>query len=135
MQELRMMPPKKRTPKVEEVRAYVEGVAKNLVDKLYGPEGPPWGTTLTELEDLCLDLRAVLTEKLLAVALERQAAGHPQRPLGYRTCPDCQQPLDCDDTEPRVVQTRTGEAAWLEPQAYCRTCRQSFFPSVQEPGP
>ena len=46
-----MLSPKKRTPKVEEVRGYVEGVAKNLVDKLYGPEGPPWGTTLTELED------------------------------------------------------------------------------------
>lgn len=130
-----MVPTKKRTPQVEEVRAYVEGVAKNLVDKLYGPEGPPWGTTLTELEDLCLDVRAVLTQKLLAVALERQAAGHPQRPLGYRTCPDCQQPLDCNDSEARVVQTRAGEAEWLEPQAYCRTCRQSFFPSVPEPGP
>jgi hypothetical protein len=39
---------KKRTPKVEEVRPYVEGVAKNLIDKLYGPAGPPGGTKLTE---------------------------------------------------------------------------------------
>ena len=31
---------KKRTPQVEEVRPYVEGVAKNLIDKLYGPDGP-----------------------------------------------------------------------------------------------
>jgi hypothetical protein len=130
-----MLSTQKRTPQVEEVRSYVEGVAKNLVDQLYGPEGPPWGTTLTELEEMCLAVRAVLTEKLLDVALERQAAAHPQRPLGFRTCPACQPPLDCADTEPRVVQTRTGEAEWLEPQAYCRTCRQSFFPSVQEPGP
>ena len=41
MKEFRMLSPKKRTPKVEEVRGYVEGVAKNLVDKFYGPEGPP----------------------------------------------------------------------------------------------
>ncbi len=34
---------KKRTPQVEEVRPYVEGVAKNLIDKLYGPDGPVWG--------------------------------------------------------------------------------------------
>jgi hypothetical protein len=31
---------KKRTPQVEEVRPYVEGVAKNLVERLYGPNGP-----------------------------------------------------------------------------------------------
>jgi hypothetical protein len=94
---------KKATAKVEELRPYVEGVAKNLVDKLYGPAGLPWGVTLTELEDLCLGIRVILTEKLMDVA--------------------------------RLVQTRAGEAEWLEPQAYCRSCRQAFFPSVQEPGP
>jgi len=31
----------KRSAKTEQVRDYVEGVAKNLVDKLYGPDGPP----------------------------------------------------------------------------------------------
>jgi hypothetical protein len=30
---------KQRTPKVEELRPYVEGVAKNLVEKLYGSQG------------------------------------------------------------------------------------------------
>ncbi len=124
----------KSTAKVDEVRPYVEGVAKNLVDKLYGPAGLPWGTTLTELEDVCLGIRAVLAEKMLDVALERQAADHPQRPKDFDCCPECQRLLVCDDTEPRLVQTRAGEAEWLEPQAYCRTCRQAFFPSVQEPG-
>ena len=33
----------KRTPEVENVRAYVEGVAKNLCDKLYGSQGPSLG--------------------------------------------------------------------------------------------
>ena len=125
---------KKAIAKVEEVRPYVEGVAKNLVDKLYGPAGLPWGTTLTELEDLCLGIRAVLTEKMMDVALERQAADQPQRPQEFGSCPHCHRALVCDDVEPRVVLTRAGEAEWLEPQAYCRTCRQAFFPSVQEPG-
>jgi hypothetical protein len=126
---------KKRTPLVEEVQPYVEGVAKNLVEKLYGPEGPPWGTTLTEIEQLLLDLRDVLTEKVLAEALARQAATHGQRPPRYRCCPGCQEPLTCDDSEPRIVHTDTGDAHWQEPQAYCRQCRQAFFPSVPEPGP
>ena len=90
---------KKATAKVEEVRPYVEGVAKNLVDKLYGPAGLPWGVTLTEREDVCLGVRAVLTEKMLEAALERQAADHPRRPSEFGACPGCHRPLDCDDVE------------------------------------
>jgi hypothetical protein len=125
---------KKRTPQVEEVRPYVEGVAKNLIDKLYGPHGPAWGTKLTELEDLFLAIRAVLTEKMLADALARQAVAQAQAPPAARTCPGCQQPLACPDTNPRLLQTRAGEAAWAEPEGYCDRCRRSFFPSVPEPG-
>ncbi|HKB41338.1 MAG TPA: hypothetical protein VKD72_33240 [Gemmataceae bacterium] len=126
---------KKRTPKVEEVRPYVEGVAKNLIDKLYGPDGPAWGTTLTEIEDLFVAIRDVLGEKLLADALARQAAAQAKGPLAYRCGPGGQQPLACPDTNERIVPTRAGEAAWAEPEGYCDRCRRSFFPSVQEPGP
>ena len=125
---------KKRTPKVEEVRPYVEGVAKNLIDKLYGPDGPAWGTRLTEIEDLFLAIREVLSEKMLADALARQAAAQTQAPTPYRTCPGCQQPLGCADTQPRNLQTRAGDAAWTEPEGYCDRCRRAFFPSVAEPG-
>ena len=124
----------KRTPQVEQVRAYVEGVAKNLVDKLYGPDGPPWGTRLSAIEALMLDIREVLTDRMLAEALARQAAAHQQRPDDDRPCPGCQQPLAYADTSPRIVQTRAGEAEWSEPEAYCSRCRRAFFPSVPEPG-
>ena len=125
---------KKRTPQVEEVRPYVEGVAKNLVDKLYGPDGPAWGTQLTEIEDLLLAIREVLTEKMLADALARQAAAQTQSPPASRTCPGCQQPLACPDRNERILQTRAGDAEWAEPEGFCDRCRRSFFPSVQEPG-
>jgi hypothetical protein len=125
---------KKRTPKVEEVRPYVEGVAKNLIDKLYGPEGPPWGTQLTEIEDLFLAIREVLSERMLADALARQAAAQANGPAAQRTCPGCQQPLACDGCNERVMETRAGDAVWAEPEGYCDRCRRAFFPSVQEPG-
>ena len=124
---------KKRTAKVEELRPYLEGVAKNLVEKLYGPQGPAWGTRLAEIEDALLDIRAVLTEKMLDLTLAQQAAA-PDRPPAYRTCPGCQQPLPCDDARPRALQTRAGQAHWPEPEGYCPRCRRAFFPSVQEPG-
>ena len=123
---------KRRTPEVEEVQPYVEGVAKNLVAKLYGPDGPPGGTKLTEIEDLLLALRDVLTEKLLDEALARQAAARAQ--AAALRCPGCQQPLACDDTNQRVLKTRAGEAEWAEPEGYCTRCRRAFFPSVPEPG-
>jgi hypothetical protein len=124
----------KRTQQVENVRPYVEGVAKNLVDKLYGPDGPAWGTKLTEIEDLLLAVRAVLTDKMLAEALARQAVAQAHSPPAYRTCPGCQQPLSCAQTNERLVETRAGDAAWAEPEGYCDRCRRSFFPSGQEPG-
>ena len=125
---------KKRTPKVEEVRPYVEGVAKNLVAKLYGPDGPAWGTTLTEIEDLLLDLRSLLTETMLHDALARQAAAQAQQPAAVHACPSCQQPLTCDDAHPRRVQTRAGDAEWSEPEGFCSRCRRAFFPSVPPAG-
>lgn len=45
------------------VQAYLEGVAKNLVDRLYGPQGPAWGTKMTELEDVVVAVRATLRKK------------------------------------------------------------------------
>jgi hypothetical protein len=121
---------KKQSTQVEEVRPYVEGVAKNLVDKLYGPNGPAWGTTLTEIEDLLLGIRQVLTEKMLDESLARQAAAADQQAARTRTCPGCQQPLACDEANPRLVQTRAGDAEWSEPEGYCPRCRRAFFPSV-----
>ena len=79
----------KRTPEVENVRAYVEGVAKNLCDKLYGAQGPAWGTKLTEIEDVCLDIREILTEQMLAESLSRQAKVQGQAPESDAACPGC----------------------------------------------
>ncbi len=120
---------------VEPVHAYLEGVAKLLVDRIYGPQGLPWGTQLSELEDVSLAVRQVLSEKMLAQALERQARAADQRPEPFQQCSGCDGPVEAKpDPEPRNVETRVGEAEWDEPHCYCRECRRSFFPSEQEPG-
>lgn len=103
---------KKKVPmKVEPVQAYVEGVAKHLIDRIYGPKGLPWGTRLTELEDVCLAVRDILTERMLAQALERQAKSSEEGPAPYQQCSGCEGPVEREaDPEPRNVQTRAGEA-------------------------
>jgi hypothetical protein len=120
---------KKRTPQVEEVRPDGEGVATNLIDKLHGPDGPPWGPTLTQIEDLILAVREVLSERMAADALARQAEAQSKSTAVYRTCPGCQAPLTCAEANERAPDTRAGEAEWAEPEGYCRRCRRSFFPS------
>ena len=127
---------KKKNPAVvEQVQPYLEGVAKSLVDRIYGPDGPAWGTKMTELEDVVVAVRQALSESMLAKALDRQAQTAEQRPEPFRQCPGCEGPVHAKpDPEPRHVQTRGGEAVWAEPHCYCRQCRQAFFPSEQESG-
>lgn len=127
---------------VETLRPYLEGVAKKLADDLWGPNGPRWGTSLTELEDVALAARAIMAEKLLQLGLQRQAATTAeQRPPEFQHCPTCQRPFDAAPPSaaaaappPRDVHTRAGAIAWQEPQEFCTRCRRAFFPSEQESG-
>ena len=130
---------KKKTaplPEVEALRPYLDGVAKKLADDLWGPKGPPWGTTLTELEDIILRARGILTDKLLALSLERQAEQtRPERPAELQECPSCQRPFaEPSEHTRREMQTRVGAADWQEPREYCTRCRRAFFPSEQKSG-
>ena len=125
------------THHADPVRSYLEGVAKSLVDRLYGEQGPPWGTKLSAIEDTILSIRQVLSEKMLDEALQRQASTAQERPAAFQCCPKCGKEVEekpDKDKSPRVLQTQVGEAEWLEPETYCRTCRRSFFPSDQEFG-
>jgi NADH pyrophosphatase NudC (nudix superfamily) len=126
---------RKSTPEVDSVRPYLEGVAKNLADRIWGSNGPAWGTKLTQIEDLVVEIREILSEKMLELGLERQAAmPAEQRPPDFQICPGCGKPPKPREAEPRLLKTRGGEAQWQEPQQYCPQCRQAFFPSVQEFG-
>jgi hypothetical protein len=116
------------------LRPYLEGVAKSLIDRLYGSAGLPWGTKLSELEDVVLAVRQVLGEHMLDEALQRQAHTVAQRPAPFRDCPKCGHAVEPDDPNPRILDTRAGEAEWLEPTTYCNRCRRSFFPSGQKFG-
>jgi hypothetical protein len=123
---------KKATGLVDNEAAYVKGVAKNLVDRLYGPAGPPWGTKFTELEDTVAAIREMLTEEMLHQALARQAA-QTERPPEYNVCPSCGRPTPAGDrSEKRCLETGNGDAIWDEPKTRCQQCRRDFFPSKQE---
>jgi hypothetical protein len=122
------------TPDIACVRVYLGGVAKYLLDKLYGPAGPPWGTSLSELEDRLGAMQQQLAADFFALALNLQAQQHPHAPAEFHTCPSCQQPLNCPDTQARSTRTGVGLAEWNEPEGYCSRCRRSFFPQSRSLG-
>lgn len=120
------------TKQVDELRPLIHGVAKNFMERVYGPQGPAWGTQFSDLEELAVQIGQAVSQQMLDQALQRQAA--LPVPAEDRLCPACRQPAACGDPEPRIVTTRAGEAQWQEPQSYCPRCRRSFFPSVQATG-
>src|SRR5271156_5038320 len=89
------------SPTIAGVAVYLEGVAKYLVGKLYGAAGPTWGTSLTQLEDLILDLQQTLAEHCFTLALTQQAQQLTSGPEDHRHCPTCGQPLPCTDLQDR----------------------------------
>lgn len=124
----------KATPAVDKERTYIKGVAKNLVDRIYGPAGLPWGTKFTELEATVAAVRQALTEEMLQQALARQAA-QVDRPPEYDVCPVCGRPTRASHPPvPRRVETGAGDAVWAEPKTRCQQCRRDFFPSEQRSG-
>ncbi len=125
---------KKATKDVDELLPYLEGVAKSLVDRLYGPAGPAWGTKFSELEETVGAIRKIVSERMLHQALARQAA-QAEPPSEYGVCPNCGQPTTAaDQLEPRRLETGDGDAVWEEPKTRCDKCRRDFFPSEQEFG-
>jgi hypothetical protein len=126
---------KKEIAGVDKVLPYLEGVAKSLVDRIYGPAGPVWGTKFSELEETVAAVRKALTERMLQQALVRQAT-QTERPPEYDICPGCGRPIQAADPpiKRRGVETGHGEAVWDEPKTCCQHCRRDFFPSEQEFG-
>jgi hypothetical protein len=121
-------------PKVvkAELDNLLQGVAKQLIHRVYGPEGMPWGTKFADLEELAVQLGQAVSENMIDQALTRQAAAVP---VEANSCSACGTPLDpAKGAEPRAVTTRVGTARWEEPKRYCPKCRAAFFPSVPSVG-
>jgi hypothetical protein len=116
--------------KVDAERTLIDGVAKYFVEKVYGPDGMPWGTRFSDLEEVAVQIGQAVSRSLMEQALTRQGNSVPSE---AETCSGCGGQVELtDDTEPRAVLTRVGTAHWAEPKRNCPRCRAAFFPS--DPG-
>jgi hypothetical protein len=123
---------KTAAPPLAELQNLINGVAKNIVDKVYGPQGPVWGTQFSDLEEVAVQVGRAISQQMLDQALQRQSA--EAAPVEDQVCPTCQGPLKEGEPEPRIVKTRVGDAEWKEPSTTCPRCRRAFFPSIEASG-
>src|SRR4051812_45550110 len=103
------------------LRPALQAAAKNVLRHAYGPDGMPWGTRFTDLEDMTVQVGRLLQTEVLGAARRGRAATPP--PADLRGCPTCGGPLDEQDPEARDLDTRAGPVAWDEPAASCPRCR------------
>lgn len=128
-----LQPPK--SPEVQSCRFLLVGQAKNLADRLYGPDGPPVGTAFAEIECAVLAVSAELRKRLLDLLLTRQAeALHRDLPEDLRRCPSCGGDTIAEEPEPRLMFCRAALVEWLEPHRYCGFCRRAYFPQSKALG-
>ena len=117
---------------VQDQENLIQGVAKHFLQKLYGPEGMPWGTKFSELEELAIQIGQAVSRNMINQVVVNQAHQVPQTAEVCGVCGTAVQsgpPL-----EPRALTTTVGTARWSEPKRYCPQCRAAFFPSVPESG-
>src|SRR3974377_2022504 len=95
----------------------IQGVAKYFLEKVYGPEGMPWGTRFADLEELSVQIGQAMSRSMVDQALAQTAQTVR---AGAESCWGCGVPFQPrHDTEPRAVLTRVGRAHWNEPKRYC----------------
>lgn len=117
---------------IDQVRLSLQGTAKNAVHKFWGPEGPPWGTSFDDLEELAVQIGQIVAREVLQQSVQAQAQVSP--PPNACLCPCCGRATSPQHPEPHVTRSRSGEITWNEPAATCCSCRKAFFPSDQESG-
>jgi len=120
---------------LESCRFLLQGQAKILADRLYGPEGPAAGTALDEIETAVGAVALELRKRVLDLVMARQAeAMHQHLSEELRRCPSCGQETIPQDPLPRVLHCRGITVEWMEPRRYCGHCRRDFFPQSKALG-
>lgn len=110
----------------------IQGVAKHFLLKVFGPEGLPWGTHFSDLEELSAQIGQAISRAIMDRALAEQAQTVPET---AETCGVCGTAVQTGPPgHPRTVTTTVGTVSWTEPERYCPKCRAAFFPSVPRPG-
>jgi hypothetical protein len=104
-----------------ELMAQAEGLIDELLDWTADTPAP----TLTQIEEVILNLRKRLSEHMALTVIGAQAT---VRPLPSPHCPTCQREMHYKDMKGNTVESRVGSLPLERGYYYCEHCRTGLFP-------
>ncbi len=99
--------------------------AEVLIDELLDWSADTPAPTLTQIEDVILNLRKRLSEQMALAVIEAQDA---TRPVPGPRCASCGREMHYKDRKANTVESRVGILALARGYYYCETCRTGLFP-------
>ncbi len=108
-----------------EVKGKLMQQAELLIDQLLDWNEQTTRPTLTQIEDIVLQLRKQLGEQMALAVIDSQEA---KRPTPGPRCLACQQEMHYKDMKDNTVDSRVGTLPLERGYYYCETCRTGLFP-------
>jgi len=104
-----------------ELMAQAEEVIDELLDWHEGSEAP----TLTEIEEVILELRKRMSSGMASTIVEDQES---VRPVPGPSCPECGEEMHYKGMKEVTVEGRAGMIEVERAYYYCDRCRRGLFP-------
>ena len=108
-----------------ELKAAMQAEAQEVIDELLDWHDETEAPTLTQMEDIVLELRRRLGERMTEVMIEEQEA---VRPVPGPACATCGEEMHYKDMKPTTIEARVGEVKLERAYYYCKQCRSGLFP-------